>query len=219
MKKLCVFDLDGTLVDSVTDIADAINRSLRKMNKPEHPVDAYYKMVGNGMEMLCRRALPDGDEEEVSKLIQYYKEDYLANCCVNTRVYPGLKEMLGVLADQGIQFAILSNKPQEQTEVVVKKLFPDICFQDIIGSGERFPRKPDPTALMYLMEHLGYQHDEVFYIGDSDVDMILARNTDVSGIGVTWGFRGRQELEENGATLIAQDAKELLNCILKEEEK
>ncbi|MBO5364613.1 MAG: HAD family hydrolase [Clostridia bacterium] len=219
MNRLCVFDLDGTLVDSVTDIADAINRSLRKLGKQEHPVDAYYKMVGNGMEMLCRRALPDGTEEEVLELIQLYKEDYLRNCCVKTMVYPGMKALLRVLQERGIKLAILSNKPQEQTEVILDTLFSNEIFEEVIGAGPRYPRKPDPSALIDIMDTLGFEAEDVFYIGDSDVDMNLACNTGVSGIGVAWGFRGRAELENAGACYVADTADELLAYILREETK
>ena len=113
MKGLCVFDLDGTLVDSIEDIAAAVNASLEEMQKPIHPVDAYYKMVGDGMEMLCRRALSGGTEEEVKELVSRYKARYIKNCCNHTKTYPGIETLLSALAEEDTGIAILSNKPQE----------------------------------------------------------------------------------------------------------
>ena len=217
MNQLFVFDLDGTLVDSVVDIADAINRSLRKLGKQEHPVHAYYKMVGNGMEMLCRRALPEGSEEEILELISLYKEDYLKNCCVKTTVYPGMIALLHEVRKQGIKLAILSNKPQEQTVAVVDNLFSREIFEEVIGAGPRYPRKPDPSALFALMDRLGVEPENVSYIGDSDVDMTLACNANVRGIGVAWGFRGKMELVNAGARYVAENATELQNILLRRE--
>ncbi len=215
MKRLCVFDLDGTLVDSVIDIAEAVNRSLHKLGKEAHPVHAYYQMVGNGMEMLCRRALGHGTEEELRSLIQFYREDYVKNCCVNTAVYPGIQKLVFDLNSCGVKLAILSNKPQEQTNVVVETLFPQGMFEVVIGASSRFPRKPDSTALTWLIKHLDVALTDVVYIGDSDVDMQLAKNAGIQGLGVAWGFRGRNELEAAGASYVAENPRELEKYLLK----
>ncbi len=219
MKRLCVFDLDGTLVDSVIDIAEAVNRSLHKLGREAHPVHAYYQMVGNGMEMLCRRAHGNGTEEELHSLIQLYREDYVKNCCVNTAAYPGIQELVSKLNSFGMNLAILSNKPQEQTDVVVETLFPKGMFEVVMGASSRFPRKPNVTALTWLIMHMDVALNDVVYIGDSDVDMQLAKNAGVQGIGVAWGFRGRNELESAGASFVAENSNELQNYLLKGIEK
>ena len=214
MKGLCVFDLDGTLVDSIEDIAAAVNASLEEMQKPIHPVDAYYKMVGDGMEMLCRRALSGGTEEEVKELVSRYKARYIKNCCNHTKTYPGIETLLSALAEEHAGIAILSNKPQEQTQEVVETLLSDIPFLEVIGQSERFPKKPDPAGLNYLIEKAGVSKEQVWYIGDSDVDMYLGNSVNVNAIGVAWGFRGEKELKDAGAKEVFQTANELQTFLL-----
>lgn len=214
MKKLCVFDLDGTLVDSIYDIAAAMNASLEVMGKPTYPTEAYYQMVGDGMELLCRRAIPSGTEEDVRTLIGLYQERYLKNCCVLTRPYDGVLELLQYLSEKQILTAVLSNKPHEQTKEVVSALLGDANFFAVIGQSERFPKKPDPTALNFLITQAGVTKDEVYYIGDSNVDMKLGKACGVDTIGVAWGFRGETELKEAGAGAIVHHADELRALLL-----
>ena len=209
-KKLCTFDLDGTLVNSIYDIAGAVNRSLEKMGKKTHKIEEYYRFVGDGMIMLCRRALPDGTEEEVNTLIQLYQEDYLKNCCVETVPYDGVPAMLEELKKSGMQLAIITNKPQSQTEEVVDKLLGKEYFSFIIGSGGEYPCKPDTTALETIEKELNIKKDEVWHIGDSDVDMRLGVNAGVSALGAVWGFRSEEELKGAGATAILHNIPELM---------
>lgn len=217
MKKLCVFDLDGTLVNSVYDIAAALNASLEEMNLPGWPLEEYYRMVGDGMEMLCRRAIPGGTETQVQALVSLYKQRYQRDCCVLTRPYEGIPELMEKLRQQGILTAVLSNKPHEQTLKVVATLLPKADFFAVRGQSAEFPRKPDPAALHALMELAGVQPCETVYIGDSDVDMILGKNAGVETVGVSWGFRGVQELNTAGACAIAHTAEELEKLLLAEE--
>lgn len=216
MKKLCVFDLDGTLVNSIYDIAEALNASLASMGKPIHPIEAYYQMVGDGMELLCRRALPDGTEEELQTLIYLYKERYIKNCCVLTRPYDGILELLAQLNKEDFGIAVLSNKPQEQTERVVSALLGKIHFFDVIGQSERFPKKPDPMALYYLIEKSGVSQDDVWYIGDSDVDIHLGKSAKVKTIGAAWGFRGSEELHSSGADWVVDSPMQLKGLLFAE---
>ncbi len=213
MKKLCTFDLDGTLVNSIYDIAGAMNRSLKKMGKKTYETEAFYRMVGDGMILLCRRALPDGTEEEVNALIQLYQEDYFKNCCVETVPYDGVLPMLKELKESGMELAIITNKPQSQTEEVVDKLLGREYFSAIIGSGGAYPCKPDTTALETVMKDLGIEKEEVWHIGDSDVDMELGGNAGISALGASWGFRGEEELKKAGATAIFPDIPALMDYI------
>ncbi|MEE1013220.1 MAG: HAD family hydrolase [Clostridia bacterium] len=214
MKKLCVFDLDGTLVDSIYDIAAAMNASLEIMGKPTYSTEAYYQMVGDGMELLCRRAIPGGTDAEVRTLIGLYKERYLQNCCVLTRPYAGVPELLQCLSKKQILTAVLSNKPHEQTKEVVSTLLGEVNFFAVIGQSERFPKKPDPTALNFLIAQAGVTKTEVCYIGDSNVDMELGKACGVATIGAAWGFRGETELKNAGAGAIVHHADELKTLLL-----
>ncbi len=213
MKKLFVFDLDGTLVDSVYDIADALNTCLAQLGKPAHPLEAYYQMVGDGMHMLCRRALPEGTQEQVDRLVAMYSRRYRENCCVRTRPYEGIPELLRDLQEQGVKLAILSNKPHDQTLAVVKTLLPEIGFFCVRGQSDAFPRKPDPAALHGLMTLAAVSPEETVYIGDSDVDVYFGKNAGVQTVGVSWGFRGEGELKNAGADRIAQNPEQLKDIL------
>lgn len=209
MKKLCVFDLDGTLVNSIYDIAAALNASLEEMNLPGWPLEEYYRMVGDGMEMLCRRAIPGGTEEQVQTLVGLYNRCYQRDCCVLTQPYEGIPQLMKRLRQNGMLTAVLSNKPHEQTLKVVATLLPEADFLAVRGQSPEFPRKPDPAALYALMELAEVLPQQTVYIGDSDVDMLLGKNAGVDTIGVSWGFRGTEELNTAGACAIAHTAKEL----------
>ena len=215
MKKICVFDLDGTLVDSIHDIADTINRNLEKLGKKTYPVDEYYQMVGEGMASLCHRALPDGTEEEIENFFKVYREDYLHNCCVKTYPYDGIPDLLRTLQESGMRLVIITNKPQEHTDVIVEKLLGKENFSYVIGTGGPFPRKPDTASMEFIMETFDVKPEEIWHIGDSDIDMIFGKNAGVDTIGVTWGFRGEQELRSSGATAIVNDVPALADYIAK----
>ncbi len=215
MYKLCVFDMDGTFVNSIGDIADAMNRSLVAMGYKTYPEEDYCRMVGDGMRVLCERALPNDDKDELEKLISLYKEDYLNNCCVRTAPYDGMVDLIYDLKRNGIKSAILSNKPHEQVMEISEKIFEKDLFDEIIGNSDRFPTKPAPDSLYYIMDKYNAMNNETVYIGDSDVDMILGKKAGVYTIGAAWGFRGEQELLNAGADDIAHNAEELCSLILK----
>ena len=213
MTKLCVFDFDGTLINTIYDIAACMNFALSKMGKATHDVDAYYQMVGNGLDSLCRRALADGTEEEINLLKSVYKEKYMKDCCVFTKPYEGVQELLDGLQKRGIDVAIISNKPQEQIELIIKELLEFDAFFEIIGQDGRFPIKPAPDALHYLMEKTNVAKDEVWFVGDSDIDMLFGIAAGVRTIGAAWGFRGEEELSFAGATKIAYHTLEILDMV------
>lgn len=215
MVKLCVFDMDGTVVNSIGDIAAALNRSLEKMGYPTHSEDAYYKMVGDGMAVLCRRAIEGAPEEDVQKLIAIYDEDYKNNCCERSYIYDGMADAVKKLKAKGIKCAILSNKPHGQLMEIAKVLFEDDMFDEIMGHTSDFAPKPDPGSMLYLMDKMGYNSEEVVFVGDSNVDIRLGKAADVYTVGVTWGFRGEEELKTEGADVIVNTADELYNAILK----
>ncbi len=213
MTKLCVFDFDGTLINTIYDIAACMNFALSKMGKTTYDVDAYYHMVGNGVDIFARRALPDGTEEEIALLKELYKEKYLKDSCVFSKVYEGVQELLEGLQKRGIHVGIISNKPQEQIDLILKEVLEFDAFFEVIGQDGRFPIKPAPDALHYLMEKTNVDKDEVWYIGDSDVDILFGKAADVGTIGAAWGFRGEEELASVGATKIAYQALDILDMV------
>ncbi len=214
MLKLCVFDLDGTLVDTMGDISEAMNRSLVALGYKPHPKEEYYQMVGDGMVKLCQRAIPDASEEEVLKLIDLYASDYIKNCCVNSVCYDGILNVVKKLKEAGIICAILSNKPHNQTMEISEKLFPNGLFDTVLGKTEDFPPKPAPDSLIYVMNKYNAKPEEVVYIGDSNVDILLGKKVGVLSVGVAWGFRGEEELKNEKADFIAYKAEDLLDIIL-----
>lgn len=209
------FDLDGTLVNSLADIAAAMNRALRRFDLPGFPVEEYRYKVGNGSRILSQRCLPESRKGETDALRQEYSREYLAACCVDTRPYEGILEMLHALRAQGLKLAVITNKPQEQAEEVMHLLPPD-AVDGLFGQQSRFPVKPDPAIFHYASQQLGLRPEEVLYCGDSAVDIQFAHNAGTMGLGCIWGFRGRAELEAAGADLLAESPAELAEIAIRQ---
>lgn len=213
MFKFCVFDMDGTVVNSLGDIASAMNRSLEELGYNTYDEDDYKSMVGDGMRVLCQRAIPNEGEEAVDKLVAEYNKNYLDNICVKSFIYDGVEELVRKLGNNGVKCAILSNKPQPQALEVADKLFYDGMFVQVLGQTPQFPVKPAPDSLLWMMKHYGFDKSEVAYIGDSNVDVRLGKAADVYTVGVEWGFRGAEELKFEGADDIAKDTDELAKLL------
>lgn len=213
MIKLCVFDMDGTVVNTIGDISGAMNRSLATLGYEPHDEEEYCRMIGDGMVVLCKRAVDGASDEIIEKLINLYKKDYLENCCVKSVVYEGMLEVIKELKKAGIRCAMLSNKPHEQVMKIAEKLFPEGLFDEILGKTDDFPAKPAPDSLLYIMEKLGAKAEETVYIGDSDVDIKLGKSVGVYSVGVAWGFRGEEELKGENADYIAYKADDLLKLM------
>jgi phosphoglycolate phosphatase len=197
MTKLIIFDLDGTLIDTREDIANACNYALEQCGYPVHPLDKYNMMVGRGIDNLFRAALPHGHntEENVARMRSVFVPYYNEHKCDFTKPYDGIIDALEELHAAGYKFAVASNKYQEGTEQLVEKFFGKYGFVSILGQREGKPIKPDPMIVSEAMEGLpGVTIDEVVYCGDSDVDMQTGLGAGVRTIGVTWGFRTREEL-------------------------
>ena len=198
MTKLVIFDLDGTLLDTREDIANACNHALRECGCPERRLDEYNMLVGRGIDNLFRGALPQEQktEEMVATMRSHFVPYYNEHKCDCTRPYDGIIDLLEVLSGNGLQFAVASNKYQEGTEQLVEKFFGKYGFVKILGQREGKPIKPDPEIVREAMEGIpGISLDEVIYCGDSDVDMQTGLGAGVRTVGVTWGFRTREELE------------------------
>ena len=216
MIKLAIFDLDGTLLDTLGDIAGACNHALTECGCPTHEVEAYKRFVGSGIMNLFRRSLPEEQrtEEMVMKMRDAFVQYYDAHKDDTTRPYPGISDLLDSLTAKGIKLAVASNKYQEATEELVAQHFGDYSFTAILGQREGYPIKPDAGIILEAMASCkGVRPDEVIYCGDSDVDMQTGINAGVKTVGVTWGFRSREELAAYSPCLLADNPEEIHNFI------
>ncbi len=213
MYRCVIFDLDGTVLNTLEDLADAGNYALARLGFPTHPVENYRFYVGNGIPKLIERILPENTGrkkfDECHKLFCSY---YSGNMNNKTAPYEGIPETLALLRRLGLKLALVSNKSHEFTVKLVKKAFGE-AFDVIYGSVPDKPRKPDPYWVNLVLERLCVSHDDAFYVGDSGVDMMTAKNAGITACGVLWGFRDRGELMENGADFICGDCRELVKLI------
>lgn len=211
MKKLLIFDLDGTLLNTISDLGKACNYALEKMGFATHPIQAYAYMVGNGVRNLMRKAQQDADEETIDKLLEYFKEYYNEHCLDTTKPYPGINELLTNLTSQGVAFAVASNKYQEATDKIIRGCFPEFEFVAIEGQREGRHKKPDPSIIFSILEKYPVAKRDVIYIGDSGIDIECAKRACVESIGVTWGFRSLGELRRANADHIVSHPAEILD--------
>ncbi len=199
--KAVLFDLDGTLTNTLQDIANAMNRALRLNGLSEFETDAYRYLVGNGAKILAQRAVRD-QQALAAKVQQDYQAYYETHNQVTTCPYDGIPEMLHHLATMGLKLCVLSNKPHADTQHVVAHYFPDVPFSVVRGQMEGVPIKPDPAGALAIAKDIGIDPADFLYLGDTSVDMNCARNAGMHPVGVTWGFREEAELREAGAEYI-----------------
>ena len=217
MIKLCIFDLDGTVLDTVESIAHYANYALVQHGiEPIEPKEYKY-LAGGGIVSLMRGVLKyrgrDGDEALYASLYRTYDDAYNADPAYLTTIFDGMKETLDVLKDRGIRIAIVSNKPDFAAQEVVEALYGKDYFDFVTGQTERYPLKPDPASVNAVIERFGAKKDEVLYIGDTSTDMLTAKNAGLFAVGVLWGFRGRDELLASGADILLAHPSELLNLL------
>lgn len=213
--KAVLFDLDGTLLNTLRDLADSVNASLKVLGFPEHELDAYRYFVGNGRDVLAERALPEDrrDEATVNRLIELIDAEYSDRWADYTRPYEGVPEMLDGLKARHLKLAILSNKGHEFTTLTVSKLLPQWSFDTVLGVKPGVPKKPDPAAALDIAKQFGLRPDEFLYLGDTDVDMQTATAAGMYPVGAVWGFRTEAELLENGAKTVIERPPELLGLL------
>jgi haloacid dehalogenase superfamily, subfamily IA, variant 1 with third motif having Dx(3-4)D or Dx(3-4)E len=215
MIKLVIFDLDGTLLDTIYDLAHSCNYALALHHYPTHPVEAYRFFVGNGMNKLVERALPDSDRD--ADTIARVKKDFLSyytdHATEFTRPYPGITDLLEALQKKQIMLAVASNKIDPATQFLIKHFFPQINFTTVRGQQDNFPIKPDPSIVFEMLNGANVLKEETLYVGDSGVDVETALLAGVHLATVLWGFRPKAELEEKGATLFIEKAEEILNIL------
>ena len=210
MIKAVIFDLDGTLLDTLQDLANAVNAALEKEHMPQHSVDDVRRFVGNGVKKLMERAIPDGENNPAfARTYQYFREYYAAHCKENTKLYPGIAELLAELEARGIKTAIVSNKMDPAVKILNEDYFAGKMDAALGESGE-IPKKPAPDMVNKALEELQITAEEAVYVGDSDVDIETAKNSGLPCISVTWGFRSEAFLMEHGATQLVHKPKEIL---------
>lgn len=212
MKQLVIFDLDGTLLNTIADLAAATNYALMQFGYPSHETDEYRYFVGNGINKLFERALPEGErsQENVMKIRSKFVPYYNMHNADMSSPYPGIEMLLASLRRKGIQLAVASNKYQEATSKLIKRYFPDIDFTAVFGQREGVPAKPDPQVIEEIVRMAKVSKAETVYIGDSGVDMETGKNAGVTTIGASWGFRPRAELESWQPDFIAGNSEDVL---------
>ena len=216
MKKLVIFDLDGTLINTIADLGACTNYALQKLGYPTHDIESYKFRVGNGINNLFRRALPEGEktDENVLRVRREFIPYYNAHNTDLSRPYPGMVPLLEELQEQGTFIAVASNKYQEATTKIIGELYPSIRFSAVLGQREGINIKPDPQIVFDILKIVGVDKTEVLYVGDSGVDMQTGYNAGVETCGVTWGFRPRSELEPFHPQHIVDCVEELRQIII-----
>ncbi|MBR6510584.1 MAG: HAD family hydrolase [Clostridia bacterium] len=215
MIKAVLFDLDGTLVNSLEDLASSCNYALTYFGFPTHETEKYKYFVGDGMPKLIERVLPEAfrDTETKQKVLEKFLEHYKIHFADNTYAYDGIIKLLEDIKKLNLKTAVISNKAQKPAEEVVSKILGSFYFDIICGKREGYPAKPDPTLTLEIIKELGVEPSECLFIGDSGMDCAVAVNSGAIGVGVLWGFRVKSELLENGAEYIVETPNEILDII------
>ena len=214
--KACIFDLDGTLTNTLESMTYSVNLTLEEMGLSKITKDQCRLFVGNGARVLIEKSLKaagDTDATRIEEGMEIYGRIFDRNCTYHVTPYEGIPEMLKALKDKGIQLAVLSNKPDRQTVKVVKAIFGEELFDYAQGQKEGIRRKPEPDGVWYLMEQMHVSKEECLYIGDSEVDAATGRNAGLKTIGVLWGFRDRKTLETAGVDDLIDRPDELLQFV------
>jgi phosphoglycolate phosphatase len=215
MIKLIIFDLDGTLLNTIEDLANATNHALKQFNFPTHVAETYRFYVGNGINKLIERALPEehSNADAISMVMHEFLKYYMFHADDCTKPYPGIPELLNKLHRKGFQLGVASNKMHDATVELVNRFFPDINFTTILGQRDGIPVKPSPDILDEIVTRAGVLKSETLYIGDSGVDAMTAINARIEFIGVLWGFRPQQELKEAGAMRFVEKPEEIVGLV------
>lgn len=215
MKSLAIFDLDGTLLNTIDDLGNSCNHALRSMGFPTHALMSYPMMVGNGITRLIERALPDEARtpEIINSARRLFVDHYNDHCCDATVPYPGIPQLLAELNKRNVNIAVASNKYDSAVHRIIARYFPDIRFAAIFGQLEGIPTKPDPSIVFEILTACPTPKSETLFIGDLAVDIETARRACVDSVGVTWGFRSENELRKAFADNIVSDPDDILSLI------
>lgn len=209
-----IFDLDGTLVDSLHDISDAMNTVLTGLNYPTHTYDTYQYFIGSGLRNLVSKALPvtNNSDEQIEICFECMVNEYREMCTVKTKPYDGIVELLEKLTSQNIKMAVFSNKADELTKKIASEIFPDY-FDKAVGLSTEELKKPNPFEAVEISKNWNLKPEEILFVGDSDIDMQTALNANMFPVGVTWGYRTEEELKSSGAKVVINTASELIEIL------
>ena len=216
MKQLAIFDLDGTLLNTIKDLGEAVNFALDKNGFHTHSIASYPFFVGNGVRRLIERSLPEDARKQstvVDTMLRDFKQYYNEHNTDRTQPYDGMPELLHQLQEQGVKLAVASNKYQQATEKIIGHFFADIDWVAVVGQQEGVPVKPDPSIIFMILSQAKVAKQDTLYVGDSGIDMEAARRACVDSVGVTWGFRPVKELKENHANVIINKPIDILPII------
>lgn len=213
MKKTVIFDLDGTLLDSIEDIASSMNKVLESLQLPTHKIEDYKHFVGGGVDILVENALNNQSKEIKDEVTKRFKIEYDGKLHSKTLPYDGIYELLDELKKLDINLAVLSNKPHEFTVSYVNHFFKNYNFKEIHGQKKDVPKKPDPKAALDIVKCLDSSCENTYFIGDTKIDMQTAKSANMTAIGVLWGFRDEKELRDFGADFIVSNPLEILKII------
>ncbi len=210
--KAVLFDLDGTLLDTLGDLADSMNAVLDRLRFPQHRQDAYRYFVGDGVRKLAERVLPEADrnEENITRCFNGMRAEYAKRWAETTKPYHGISELLTDLDKRGLKKVVLSNKPDDMTKLTVKKLLADFKFDIVKGVSDEIAPKPDPAGALAIADELGLSPREFLYLGDTNTDMQTANHVGMYPVGAAWGFRDVEELKASGAQAIVQKPMDVL---------
>ena len=200
MKKAIIFDLDGTLLNTIVDLSESVNIVLEKYNFPLHSIEEYKYFLGKGIIVLCKKAFPkDISTKQFQQYLKEVEEVYKVRQTLKTSPFDEIREMLEGLNNLGIKIAVLSNKPHEFTKTTVEHYFPNIKFEVVYGARDGFERKPSPNSALEIAKIMNLKPEELYFVGDSETDIKTGINANIQPIGVEWGYRKVSELEESGA--------------------
>lgn len=216
MKKLVIFDLDGTLVNTLEDLADSVNKALECFGFDPHCTEAYRYFVGDGTLMLVERALPEcsRDMATIDSVHKLFSEIYSKNYLAKSKAYTGISEVICSLKDKGLKIAVATNKPDRYAKEIIAILFGKDCFDYVIGKIDTNPKKPDPTIINNILNHFEIDKNDAVMIGDSNVDIFTGKNAEITTVGCLWGFRDFNELSDAGADYIAKQPFDIIDIVL-----
>lgn len=209
--------MDGTLLDTLRDLADSANAALEQLGFPRHPYDAYRYFIGKGTDGMVKQIIPEGnrDEQTLDKCLKIAKEQYSRRWKCNSKPYPGVPELLDSLEERNFTKVVFSNKPDEFTQVMVKELLADWSFEIVMGVCEGVPKKPEPTAALQIAKELNIATEKFIYLGDSNTDMQTATAAGMYPVGALWGYRDAEELLDSGAKMLAENPLDILDLLEK----
>lgn len=215
--RAALFDLDGTLLDTLDDVADAMNAALGELGAPARGVEEYRTLVGQGLEILAYKVLPEGrrDSETIAQCVVAMRREYGRIWARTTRPYQGIPELLDSLGNSGIKTAVISNKADDFAKKMVSYFFDTHHFEMVLGSSSAFPIKPDPAGALHIASGMGVPPGECVFVGDSDIDMQTAHNAGMYPAGVLWGFRSAEELRASGAKLLVRTPAEIVTKLFR----